>query len=116
MITQSGSGSDSLPGSDPVAAQLLAIRADLAQLQQSVAELRGLVQGLVTDATSRDLALGRSPSSPSTSLTRRNPERLAVEVQRRSALLLGEDLDSSDGDTELDVLIDRLHDLALEDP
>jgi hypothetical protein len=35
-------------------------------------------------------------------------------VQRRRALLTAEDLDPLDGDTELDVLIDRLHDLALQ--
>jgi hypothetical protein len=31
-------------------------------------------------------------------------------------LLSGEDLDPLDADTELDLLIDRLHDLALEGP
>jgi hypothetical protein len=61
-----------------------------------------------------DLPLGSSASSPSTTLSRRNPERLAAEVQRRRALLTAEDLDPLDGDTELDVLIDRLHDLALQ--
>jgi hypothetical protein len=39
---------------------------------------------------------------------------LAAEVQRRRALLPVEELDPIDGDTELDLLIDRLHDLALE--
>ena len=107
-------GSDPFPGSDPVPAQLQAIRSDLAQLHQSVLELRGLVQSLVAEDPSLDLALGSSTSSPSTTLSRRNPERLAAEVQRRRALLTAEDLDPLDGDTELDVLIDRLHDLALE--
>ena len=107
-------GSDPFPGSDPVPAQLQAIRSELAQLHQSVLELRGLVQSLVAEDPSLDLALGSSTSSPSTTLSRRNPERLAAEVQRRRALLTAEDLDPLDGDTELDVLIDRLHDLALE--
>ena len=107
-------GSDPFPGSDPVPAQLQAIRSDLAQLHQSVLELRGLVQSLVAEDPSLDLALGSSTSSPSTTLSRRNPERLAAEVQRRRALLTAQDLDPLDGDTELDVLIDRLHDLALE--
>ena len=107
-------GSDPFPGSDSVPAQLQAIRSDLAQLHQSVLELRGLVQSLVAEDPSLDLALGSSTSSPSTTLSRRNPERLAAEVQRRRALLTAEDLDPLDGDTELDVLIDRLHDLALE--
>ena len=107
-------GSDPFPGSDSVPAQLQAIRSDLAQLHQSVLELRGFVQSLVASAPSIDLPQGSSASSPSTTLSRRNPERLAAEVQRRRALLTAEDLDPLDGDTELDVLIDRLHDLALQ--
>ena len=107
-------GADPFPGSDSVPAQLQAIRSDLAQLHQSVLELRGLVQSLVAEDPSLDLALGSSASSPSTTLSRRNPERLAAEVQRRRTLLKAQDLDPLDGDTELDVLIDRLHDLALQ--
>jgi hypothetical protein len=107
-------GSDPFPGSVSVPAQLQAIRSELAQLHQSVLELRGLVQILVASAPSIDLPLASSASSPSTSLSRRNPERLAAEVQRRRALLTAEDLDPLDGDTELDLLIDRLHDLALQ--
>ena len=107
-------GSDPFPCSDSVPAQLQAIRSDLAQLHQSVLELRGFVQSLVASAPSIDLPQGSSASSPSTTLSRRNPERLAAEVQRRRALLTAEDLDPLDGDTELDVLIDRLHDLALQ--
>ena len=110
----SSPGLDPFPGPDSVPAQLQAIRTDLAQLHQSVLELRGLVQSLVAENPSRDFALGSSASSPSTTLSRRNPERLAADVQRRRALLTAEDLDPLDGDTELDVLIDRLHDLALE--
>ena len=47
-------------------------------------------------------------TSPSALLARRNAERLAGEVQRRAALAS----DPGD-DTELDLLIDRLHELAL---
>jgi hypothetical protein len=47
-------------------------------------------------------------ASPSALLARRNAERLAGEVQRRAAL--ASDLED---DTELDLLIDRLHELAL---
>ena len=110
----SSPGLDPFPGPDSVPAQLQAIRTDLAQLHQSVLELRGFVQSLVASAPSIDLPQGSSASSPSTTLSRRNPERLAAEVQRRRALLTAEDLDPLDGDKELDVLIDRLHDLALE--
>ena len=114
--SDSFSGLDSLPGSDSVPAQLQAIRTDLAQLHQSVLELRGLVQGLVAEAPCRDLAQGDPATSASTTLSRRNPERLAAEVQRRRALLTVEDLDPLDGDTELDLMIDRLHDLAVDGP
>ncbi len=106
----------SFPGSDSVPAQLQAIRTDLAQLHQSVLELRGLVQGLVAEGLSRDPAQGSLATSASTTLSRRNPERLAAEVQRRRALLMVEDLDPLDGDTELDLMIDRLHDLAVDGP
>ena len=109
-------GLDSLPGPDSVPAQLQAIRTDLAQLHQSVLELRGLVQGLVAEGPPRDLAQGSPATSASTTLSRRNPERLAAEVQRRRALLTVEDLDPLDGDTELDLMIDRLHDLAVDGP
>ena len=110
----SSPGLDPFPGSDSVPAQLQAIRTDLAQLHQSVLELRGLVQSLVADGPSSELPLGCSGSSASTTLSRRNPERLAAEVQRRRAMLTAEYLDPLDGDTELDLMIDRLHDLALE--
>ena len=109
-----GSGSDPSSGSDPVETHLLAIRADLSQLQQSLNELRGLVQDLVQERGSGEAIQRRPTSSPTKTLARRHPERLAAEVQRRTALLTGEDLDPMDGDTELDLLIDRLHDLALE--
>jgi len=110
----SSPGLDPFPGSDSVPAQLQAIRSDLAQLHQSVLELCGLVQALVAEGPSRDLALGSPATSASTTLSRRNPERLAAEVQRRRAMLTAEYLDPLDGDTELDLMIDRLHDLALQ--
>jgi hypothetical protein len=47
-------------------------------------------------------------ASPSALLARRNAERLAGEVQRRAALA-----SDPEDDTELDLLIDRLHELAL---
>jgi hypothetical protein len=39
---------------------------------------------------------------------------LAADVQRRRAVLTAQDLDPLDGDTELDLMIDRLHELAFE--
>jgi hypothetical protein len=47
-------------------------------------------------------------AGPSALLARRNAERLAGEVQRRAALI-----SDPQEDTELDLLIDRLHELAL---
>ena len=47
--------------------------------------------------------------SPSTQLARRNAERLAEEVRRRR-----ESTPEPEDDTDIDLLIDRLHDLALE--
>ena len=46
---------------------------------------------------------------PSTQLARRNAERLAEEVRRRR-----ESTPEREDDTDIDLLIDRLHDLALE--
>ena len=47
--------------------------------------------------------------SPSNQLARRNAERLAEEVRRRR-----ETTPEPEDDTDIDLLIDRLHDLALE--
>jgi len=97
---------------------------ELAGLRQELAGLRTTVAELVADlALQRSAAAGAAigpetepvPSegrpmgaSPSALLARRNAERLAGEVQRRAALAS----DPAD-DTELDLLIDRLHELAL---
>ena len=59
-------------------------------------------------AGSKPEGMRQSGSSPSALLARRNAERLAAEVQRRSALV-----SDPEDDTELDLLIDRLHELAL---
>jgi hypothetical protein len=82
--------------------QMAAIRTDLAELRQLVMELR---QQLGAEAPSP----ARLEGSPATLLSRRNAERLAGEVQRRTDLHTDAELD-----TETDLLIDRLHDLALE--
>ncbi|MCS5705498.1 hypothetical protein NZK27_04765 [Synechococcus sp. FGCU-3] len=46
-------------------------------------------------------------------MQRRNAERLAAEVQRRQAVQPDAGVDG-EADTELDLMIDRLHDLALD--
>ena len=92
--------------------------ADPAQVAALVSRARSQAEDLFEPTSSR--VLGRHAAqdpaamSPSTSLARRNSQRLAADVQRRAALLSSEDLAPSDVDTELDLLIDRLHDLALE--
>ena len=93
------------PSPDPLLdlqEQIAAIRTDLAELRQLVMELR---QQLNPQAPRP----ARVEGSPATLLARRNAERLAGEVQRRSELNVDAELD-----TETDLLIDRLHDLALE--
>lgn len=96
------------PTADPVAA----LQADLTALRRELRELRGIVLEL------RDGVLaGQSPARQAPSavggaaalFARRNAERLAGEVQRRHAL--GHE---DEADTEMDLLIDRLHDLALD--
>ncbi len=115
--------------------ELAALRQELAALRTTVAELvaalapasaAAVAQSLdaghpqaAPDSRPRLAAPGPEPnalsgearpmgSSPSALLARRNAERLAGEVQRRAALA------SDPGeDTELDLLIDRLHELAL---
>jgi|LauGreDrversion4_2_1035121.scaffolds.fasta_scaffold168477_1 hypothetical protein len=83
--------------------QMAAIRSDLAELRELVIALR---QPLSPEAS---VPPARLEGSPATLLARRNAERLAGEVQRRTELHVDAELD-----TETDLLIDRLHDLALE--
>jgi hypothetical protein len=94
------------PSPDPLLdlqEQIAAIRTDLAELRQLVMELRQLLSG---DSPAPP---ARLEGSPATLLARRNAERLAGEVQRRTDLQ--QDVEP---DTETDLLIDRLHELALE--
>jgi hypothetical protein len=104
-----GTGTDSLHG------QLQALRVELAELRETVLEIHALLHHLVGEAALPEPP-SRLSSTPSQTLSRRHPQRLAAEVQRRTALLSVEELAFGDGDTELDLLIDRLHDLALEHP
>ncbi|MGA0162445.1 MAG: hypothetical protein ACO3JW_11390 [Vulcanococcus sp.] len=74
------------------------LTAALTRLQQRVEALEAELASL----RGRDL-------SPSTQLARRNAVRLAEEVRRRR-----ETTPEPEEDTDIDLLIDRLHDLALE--
>ena len=92
----------------PLDADLIqALLAEIQGLRVELAALRVELQALhpAPDAL--------QPSSASTWLQRPNAERLAAEVQRRQALHL-DGADAGETDTELDLLIDRLHDLALD--
>ena len=92
----------------PVDAHLIqALLAEIQGLRLDVAALRSELQA------QRPPAAAPQPSSATTWLQRPNAERLAAEVQRRQALQL-DGADAGDTDTELDLLIDRLHDLALD--
>lgn len=124
-------------GFQQLAEELAALRQELAGLRTTVAELvaalaaagppagaqapgaqapgaastPALAPGSATEPEGGSLPAEIRPMgapSPSALLARRNAERLAGEVQRRAALAS----DPGD-DTELDLLIDRLHELAL---
>ena len=104
-------------GFQQLAEEMAGLRQELAGLRTTLAELVVALAAAGTPATAQALATAApipgevrplgSPS-PSALLARRNAERLAGEVQRRTALAS----DPGD-DTELDLLIDRLHELAL---
>jgi hypothetical protein len=79
-------------------AEVLRLKQQVAQLEEALRELR---QGQGPDASVL-------PSAAS-QLVRRNAERLADEVRRRQSIS-----PEPNDDTDIDLLIDRLHDLALE--
>ena len=122
-------------GFQQLAEELAGLRKELAGLRTTVAELVATLAAARPRAAAQDPGAGgpqtlRTPvpptattlteaaprpdevrtlaSSPSALLARRNAERLAGEVQRRAALA-----SDPEDDTELDLLIDRLHELAL---
>ena len=119
-------------GFPQLAEELAALRQELAGLRTTVAELVAALAAAGPPAAAQAPGAASTPAlapgsakepeggplpaeirpmgapSPSALLARRNAERLAGEVQRRAALAS----DPGD-DTELDLLIDRLHELAL---
>lgn len=95
-------------------ALLTVLRPILEQLLETVEPHQGHAPRWAQDPGS--MAPENSPlqaAAPATSslLARRNAERLNAEVMRRSARGL-----DPDNDTELDLLIDRLHELSEEQP
>ena len=122
-------------GFQQLAEELAGLRQEVAGLRTTVAELVAAVKDIGASAAAQSPAgaipradqpsvppeprPGPEPgpslgevrpmgASPSALLARRNAERLAGEVQRRAALA-----SDPEDDTELDLLIDRLHELAL---
>jgi len=85
---------------------------DLPELTAEVLRLKQQVEQLQADLLDLRQALRPGPpafSHAASQLVRRNAERLADEVRRR-----GEFSPEPEADTEIDLLIDRLHELALE--
>ncbi len=104
------------PGLAEIWQELRSLRLELAELRRSLAcpaEPEGLE--LPAGSQAGDIAghITRQPSA-ATLLVRRNGERLQQEVRRRLATAAGQGDDGSQQnlDTEVDLLIDRLHDLA----
>ncbi|MFZ0409534.1 MAG: hypothetical protein WAM11_15710 [Cyanobium sp.] len=96
---------------------------ELRALRLELAELRGSLNGrpdaamFAPDAGLSGSAAMESPARPAstaTLLARRNGERLQQELRRRLAAAAGQDDHSQDREveTDVDLLIDRLHDLA----
>jgi len=83
----------------PTPPNLSALAARVEALQQEISALKAL------------LMVRESLEQPATSalLARRNAERLNAEVMRRSAT-------GTDTATDLDLLIDRLHELSEQNP
>ena len=101
---------------DQLTAEIARLRQEISQLHSSVATLTAAITSLASSppdsrfAPPAELRPPLASASPATLLALRSGERLNGEVQRR--LRLGGDADS---DTELDLLIDRLHDLCEAD-
>ena len=99
--------SDWVPPDAPVR-ESSALADQITALQREISALNTTLSAL-SPALERLAGLVDSPpdSAPSTLLARLNGERLNAEVMRRTARGI-----DPDNDTELDLLIDRLHDLS----
>jgi len=106
------------PGLTEIWQELRALRLELAQLRQSLESRDGDAPSAAGEAplkpAQRDLERLAQPPSTLSLLARRNGERLQQEVRRRLAGMANHQDDESvpGDDTEVDLLIDRLHDLA----
>lgn len=114
--TPDAAAAPSRSDNDELMAEIVHLRREITQLHNSIGALTAAITSLAArppDACPQPAAelppaiAPASLASPATLLALRSGERLNGEVQRR--LRLGSDADS---DTELDLLIDRLHDLS----
>ncbi len=106
------------PGLPEIWQELRALRLELAQLRQALERRDSVAPAGVgqtpLEPAKRELDRLAQPPSTLTLLARRNGERLQQEVRRRledRASTIDEETVPGD-DTEVDLLIDRLHDLA----
>jgi hypothetical protein len=93
------------------ASLMTALLTEIQALRLELADLRRQLEASRASAPAASSIAAAAPAA--TLLQRRNAERLAAEVQRRQALQADGAADA-EPDTELDLLIDRLHDLALD--
>ena len=106
------------PGLPEIWQELRALRLELAQLRQSLESRADVAPAAAGEAplepAKRDLERPDQPPSTLTLLARRNGERLQQEVRRRLERMAchNDDATVPGDDTEVDLLIDRLHDLA----
>lgn len=98
---------------DPLLIELAALRGAITELRQELAALRQVLAseavppGSVLSNAAADSVRSPQASPASTLLARRKATRLNDEVLRRTSAGL-----DPEGDTEVDLLIDRLHDLV----
>ena len=88
-------------------ADLQALRQELGALRADLRKLHATVEQAVEQLAAAQEPRAFSAPAPSALLARRNAERLNAEVMRRSARGV-----EPGSDTELDLLIDRLHELS----
>ena len=108
--------SSSQPGLPEIWLELQALRLEVAALRQSLERRPAAAAEPELAAGARVDAAADPPhrqASTATLLSRRNGERLQQEVRRRLALVASQ-VQAPDhaADTEVDLLIDRLHELA----
>ena len=104
------------PGLAEIWLELRALRLELAELRGALdrpSQADGFELLARTPAVDSPEPFTRQPSA-ATLLVRRNGERLQQELRRRlaTAAVQGDDGSQQNLDTEVDLLIDRLHELA----